>query len=288
MRITHSAPQFLVIAAGFALLAPLSVAQSTATPAIIDRVQSQVLAFMSDLANLLCRETVVQEKYLPNGHMQAIDRSEYDYFVMLEGDPADLQLTESRTETSAMPHRIAPLLVTSGFSTLLLVFHPYYQNSFEFDVGSAEVQSGQVIVPIRFKHVTGQKSPAVLASGDRDYPLELQGTAWVDEQTGQIIKIQAALAHDMSDIGLKSMNVQVQYETSDRGKDLKPLVLPAKATVDVQTPHHHWHNAHFFSHYRMFSTSAVQDPNVILRPSHSANTTAAPPQTTPDQPNGSH
>jgi hypothetical protein len=90
----------------------------------------------------------------------------------------------------------------------------------------------------------------------------LSGTAWLDKQSGQVEKIDAFLLHDMSDIGLRSMSVRVQYKSFDLGKSIGSMLLPAVAVVDVTTPRQHWRNTHTFDDYRTFSTEAEQDPNV--------------------------
>jgi hypothetical protein len=49
--------------------------------------------------------------------------------------------------------RNIPLLVTNGFSSLLLIFHPYYSASFQFaDLGEESVE-GRAYFKVHFEHV---------------------------------------------------------------------------------------------------------------------------------------
>jgi hypothetical protein len=184
---------------------------------------------------------------------------------MMEGGGDDFQLNESRLETKAAPHKQLPMLVTNGFSTLLLVFHPYYSGAFEFEPGPEETVDGVQALTVHFKHIRGQRSLAALSLRNREFPLELKGTAWLDKNTGQVLKMESTLIDDMSDIGLRSLNVNVDYRYIQLGKNAAALTLPVLATVEVTTPRQHWRNTHRFSDYKIFGAEAEQDPNVKIK-----------------------
>lgn len=251
-------------------LAPLAViAEPASTPAAVDQAQRQITAYLDKLADLHCTETVTQQKLAGNGHVEATVRARYDYLIMMSGTGDQFQLNESRVDSSSAPGKQPrlPMLVTNGAATVLLVFHPYYRNSFTFDEGNQEVVNGRPAISIHFAHIAGRRTPAALALRGREYPLELQGTAWLDTQSGEVLKVEANLLNDMSDVGLKSLQIHVDYKPGSPDKDIGQLTLPALAVVDVTTPRQHWRNTHVFDRYRGFSTDAEQDPNVKVRPS---------------------
>src|ERR1700738_2930759 len=214
--------------------------------------QKQVVKYISQLSNLHCKEMVTQEKLSPSGHVQTTERSIYDYLVMMEGPGDDFQLNESRLETKGGGHKALPMLVTNGFSTLLLVFHPYYSSAFEFEPGPDEVVNGTPAMTVHFKHIRGRRTLAALALRSREFPLELQGTAWLDKKTGQVLKMESTLIDDMTDIGLRSLNVHVEYSQVHLGGTAGVMTLPMLATVEVTTPKQHWRNAHAFTDYKVF------------------------------------
>jgi hypothetical protein len=227
-----------------------------------DIAQRQVTAYLAKLADLHCNESVTQEKLAGNGHVEASERAKYDYLIMINGNGNDFELNESRIESSVSHHKALPMLVTNGFSTILLVFHPYYRDSFQFTTGADETVSGRPAIPIHFSHINGRRSPAALALRGREFPLELEGTAWLDKQTGEVVKMDAALQHDMKDVGLRSLSIHVEYKPTSLGRNTNPMTLPTMAVVDVKTPRQHWRNTHVFDSYKSFSTDAEPDPNV--------------------------
>jgi hypothetical protein len=246
------------------------------------QAQKQVVKYISELANLHCKEMVTQEKLSSSGHVQTTERSTYDYLVMMEGNGDDFQLNESRLETKAGSHKSLPMLVTNGFSTLLLVFHPYYSGAFEFEKGPEETVNGTPAVTVHFKHIHGQRTLAALALRNREFPLELQGTAWLDKKTGQVLKMESTLIDDMSDIGLRSLNVHVDYRQIHLAGTAGNMTLPVLATVEVATSRQHWRNTHAFTDYKVFGAQAEQDPNVKVKDDKKDETNpVAPPAAHP-------
>lgn len=174
------------------------------------------------------------------------------------------------------------MLVTNGVATLLVVFHPYYRDGFTFELGSEEMVNGKPAIPVHFTHITGRRTPAALALRGREYPLELQGTAWLDKQSGQVIRVEANLLHDMSDVGLRSLHIQVDYTSAMLGKT--QATFPEMAVVDVTTPRQHWRNKHVFDNYRWFSTNTDQDPTVKVHTDNTNVNGAAGSKTNPSGP----
>lgn len=272
----------ILIASILIALPVSSAAQSQATNAAVDLAQQQITTYLEKLADFHCTESVTQQKLSPNGHVEATERAKYDYLIMMNGNGDEFELNESRIASPGAESKQTqlPMLVTNGVATVLLVFHPYYRNSFTFDAGAEEVVGGRPAIPIHFAHIAGRRTPAALALRGREYPLELEGTAWIDRQSGEIERVEATLQHDMSDVGLRSLNIKVEYKPSAPDKNVGILDLPALAVVDVETPRQHWRNTHVFDNYRGFSTDAEQDPNVKV---HATNDPAPDrhPDTTP-------
>src|SRR5450631_729425 len=264
----------------FLSLPALFMGESVPTAAAIDQAQRQITAYLDKLADLHCTESVTQEKLAGNGHVEATGRAKYDYLIMMNGSGDDFQLNESRLEApnahTKQPQ--LPMLVTNGVATVLLVFHPYYRDGFTFEADNEEVVNGSTVTPVHFTHIAGRRTPAALALRGREYPLELQGTAWIDKQSGEVVKVEASLLHDMSDVGLRSLQIHVEYKAAKPSKDEAPLTLPALAVVDVTTPRQHWRNTHVFDNYKSFATGAEQDPNYKIHPENPTpdGTDAAP------------
>lgn len=228
--------------------------------ALLDRTSAQVSAFLNLISEVNCTERVTQEKFAPNGKVQEKEDSTYDYLILLSNAGGQLSLVESRLapggESSTEKHRSrSPLLITNGFATLFLLFHPYYAGGFEFTLVGEETLAGRPLAKVHFQHIRGTRSPAALAVRSREYPLELSGTAWIEPQTGVIVKISAGVQDAMEDVGLRSLQSEVEYAPVTFHNSPQSYWLPAQATVDVVTRRQHWRNTHRFSAYKRFSVN---------------------------------
>ena len=244
-------------------ISSLASGQSVVPVNLVDQAQKQVVAYVAKLADLHCTEDVVQEKLKPNGGTELSSKSEYDYFLYMQGNSYDFQLSESRLEIGTQKPARLPLLLSNGFSTMLLVFHPYYRSAFEFTAGPQESIEGRSVIPVHFAHIRGARTPAALALRGREFPLELEGTAWLDASSGQVVRMDAGLEHEMTDVGMKALRIRVDYMPSPKVSD--HFMVPAKAVVELKTPRQHWRNIHTFHNYKLFSTEANQDPDVKVK-----------------------
>ena len=255
--------KYCKVAMSFALAASalLAAGQRSSAPDPLGLAQKQIARYLAKLADLHCSEIVTQQKLNAKGHVDETERSQFDYLIMMNGTSDEFQLNESRIEPTDAKHKSisAPMLTTNGISTVLLVFHPYYSDAFSFVTGPEEMVENKATIPIHFAHIAGRRTPAALALRGREFPLEFQGTAWLDKASGEVIQVDASLMHDMSDVGLRSMEIHVEYKPESLGKET--WTLPAKAVIDVTTPRQHWRNTHIFESYKSFSTDAEQDPH---------------------------
>jgi hypothetical protein len=243
------------------LAASCATAETNSLEEMIGRANDQVAKFVEKFSDVKCTEHVTQEKFKADGKVELKKESTYDYLVILTNAGGEISLDESRLavhEQKKDQKKGVSMLVSNGFATLFLVFHPYYSSGFEFtDLGEDEV-AGHKFHKVQFKHISGMRSPAALSLRGREYPLDLAGVAWIDPATGIIGKIDAGLATSMEDIGLKSMRSEVQFQPVPFKNAKDVYWFPAQASVEVETPRQHWRNTHNFTDYKQFSVSTEE------------------------------
>jgi len=238
----------------------IEVVNSAAAPDdLLTRTGQQVSRFLDEFSQLKCTEEVTQIKLVKKLTKESIEYREqqtFDYLLLAQGSGEDLVIQESRLQQRASEHKKqVPLLVTNGFATLSLVFHPYYQPAFAFSPPENEVMNGRKLAKIRFVHLKGKQSPTVLLLRGREYPLELRGTAWIDPSTATIVRLEAELQDDMTDVGLHAFNSELVYAPVHfRGTSAVPW-LPSVATIELETAKQRWRNIHRFTNYQQFSVS---------------------------------
>jgi hypothetical protein len=238
-------------------------AQTDSLEKVLDRTSLRVTEFLDQFSNVKCTEQVTQEKFQPNGKVELEQQFTYDYLVILTNAGGDLSLNESRLavkEAKVNRRQAVSMLLSNGFATLFLVFHPYYINGFEFtDAGSGPLD-GHAARKIHFQHIPNTRSVAALALRGREYPLELSGNAWVDPQNGDILRIEAGIGSTLEDVGMKTLRSSVRFAPTafSKEKDQPVYWFPSEAVVEVETPKQHWRNTHRFQTYKQFAVTTEE------------------------------
>lgn len=221
---------------------------------VLSLASKHVEDFVDQFSAVKCTERVSQSKLGNNGRVVFQTESVFDYLAMLQAADGELTVNESRLQQSqTTPRGNASLLVSNGFSTLLMIFHPYYRSSFQFELLPEMTVDGKLRKRIAFHHISGAPSPSVLLLRGREFPLDLKGEAWIDAESGAIVRITAALEAPLEDLGLRSFNSEVHYAPIGFTGMSGAFWLPLTATIEVQTPRQHWRNVHQFIDYQRFS-----------------------------------
>jgi len=245
----------------FPLLTLPALAGTTALDDLLARANDQVAKFVDQFSDVKCTEHVEQQRLRPDGKVELKEESTFDYLVILTNAAGEITLDESRLpvkEEKKDQKKHVSMLVSNGFATLFLVFHPYYSTGFRFtDLGEDSI-NGHSFHKIHFEHIPGMRSPAALALRGREYPLELAGIAWIDPKTGIIGRIQSTLNEGMEDIGLRSLHTEVQFAPVPFTGVPEVSWFPVEASIEVESPRQHWRNIHRFTDYKKFSVSTEE------------------------------
>jgi len=226
---------------------------------LLARASQQVTTFLDQFSDVKCTEYVTQLKLGKDDKVEAKQESTFDYLVILTNAGGQFNFSESRLAEHSGKHvKNLPLLVTNGFATLFLVFHPYYEGSFQFSQQEDDFIAGKRYVRVRFEHIKGTRSPTALVLRGREYPLELAGTAWIDPATGIVARIVAGLDSGLDDVGLRLLRSEVEYAPVPLREVKQTYWFPSVATIEVETPKQHWRNTHRFTDYKQFSVSTEE------------------------------
>ena len=156
------------------------------------RARKTVEKYFEQAANVVCTENVTQALVGKNGKANYREESVFDYQLQSNANSGSLKLVESRdTRKAAFRDSARTLLITNGFTSMLLIIHPAYETSYTFEPAGEESIDGVTFAKINFKAVPGASSPAALQLRGQSYPIPLSGTIWIEQQTGgRIIDVE--------------------------------------------------------------------------------------------------
>lgn len=217
------------------------------------RARKTVEKYFQQAANVVCTENVTQAVVGKNGKAEYREESVFDYQLQANTNSGSLKLVESRdTRKAAFRDSARTLLITNGFTSMLLIIHPAYESSYTFEPAGEETIDGATFAKINFKPVPGASSPAAFQLRGQSYPIPLAGTIWIEEQTGAVAKLIASVDNSLNDLGLQGMRSEIHYATVHFHDPEESYWMPISAVIDVETPRRHWRNIHRFAGYKRF------------------------------------
>lgn len=257
-------PQYFPLTRAWIVLLVAALICASATPAsaaqkaddlaaLLPKTRAQVEQFAEQFSFLRYDDDVVQAKLKSNNKIAYQQEVVYDSLLRMSFDEGELRVNEQRL-IAKPPRKVEtrPLLDTYGFSTLEMIFHPYYESSFQFSDVGTDVQQGRTLEKIAFQHVPNTSSPILYQTLGPDRPLDTSGTAWVDAATGGIYRIDVTIDVGLNDVGIKAIEISVAFQPVILQEQTEPELLPVTATIDLETPRQHWRNVHRFSDYRKY------------------------------------
>ena len=104
---------------------------------ILERTAGRTSAFVDQFSDVKCTEQVRQEKLGKDNKVELKEESTYDYLVIMSNTGGELNLSESRipVHEAKKDRKNTSMLLSNGFATLFLVFHPIYAGAFKFTLG---------------------------------------------------------------------------------------------------------------------------------------------------------
>jgi hypothetical protein len=243
---------------------PVTAAVSPAMDALL-RARKTVDKYFQQAANVVCTENVTQAMVGKNGKANYREESVFDYQLQANTNSGSLKLVESRdTRKAAFRDSARTLLITNGFTSMLLIIHPSYESSYTFEPAGEETVDGVDFAKVNFRPIPGASSPAAFQLRGQSYPMPLSGTIWIEKQTGAVSKLIASVDTSLSDLGLQGMRSEIHYATVHFHDPEESYWMPISAVIDVETPRQHWRNIHRFAGYKRFrATIQVEEAEKI-------------------------
>ena len=221
------------------------------------RARMSVAKLFEHSADMNCTESVNQTILDNEGRMAYQEHSIFNYRLQTDTVGKSLKFIEAREKVEAPfhdPNRT--VLITDGFGNLLLILHPEYQASYTFEADRDEAVAGVSTLKLNFKAIPGSASPVMLQVRGQNYSVELDGTVWIEPQSGNVVKLTAFTSSNMEELGVRSMRSEVEYQPAELHSPEESYWMPASAVIDVETAHRHWRNIHRFTAYKRFQPMA--------------------------------
>ena len=143
-----------------------------------------------------------------------------------------------------------------GFATIWLNFLPSHIHDAQFRyLGEQMIGKRQTYVMAFAQDPEKMALQPVINYPAGQCKTPLQGVAWIDQTTFQIVRIQTDLRYSLPDIQLSQLRSVLTYESVKiKGLELS-LWLPRSAETTVQSSYRTVMESHHYSNYRLFKAT---------------------------------
>jgi VWFA-related protein len=229
---------------------------------ILQKVGANVAILFDSFPNVTSRERVLEERLEFGSHHDQMFQ-EFRYLALVSPDTKQVGFKEYRTDFGARLVQPTGLesgyLITKGFASIPLYFHPSSQPDSKFRYLGQEVIDKRATYVVAFAQtLSARQKVRIVANNGRSVSLLVQGLAWIDPASDQIIRMQTDLLAPAPEIKFDSQTTRIKL-VEVRFKSLASgFWLPREVEVETSCNGVIYRNTHYYSEYKQFSVEVQE------------------------------
>jgi hypothetical protein len=228
---------------------------------LLNKTGERVQEFLRDFAGTSSKELVLMQLLGYTGNIARSESREFSYMMFYHPGDSRLFLEEYRTDKQNRPiahDAVQGYFVTSGYLGFSLNFHPKYQQDLRFRyLGQQTSDSRAHIIAFAQKPDTKDLMIAYTdTTSGRVVKLPVQGIAWIDPGTFQIVRIKVNLQPAYNQSSLTEQITDIQFGDAHFKDVEKHLWLPREVVVITISANCIFRNYHRYSDFKLFAVNS--------------------------------
>lgn len=229
---------------------------------VLEASGDRVKQLVDNITKFAAIEDMVHEQLDKTGNPVSKETRKFNYVASItEEQPGFLETNEYRD----LRYGIADLpdhIVTTGFVTLALIFHPDMRDNFQMSCEGLGQWHGQPAWLMYFKQRDDRPNRfADYVIGTDRYPMKLKGRAWITTSNLQIVRVESDLAGPLPQLAVQHQIVE--YGPVHFKSDKVDLWLPQNVDIFLEFNKHRYHRRHSFDHYMLFAVNSEDKAHSI-------------------------
>jgi hypothetical protein len=232
-------------------------------PMVLERVGQTAARMFRDFPQIACDEEIYSEAH---GEMHNLRKDHKFRYIVIPRTVGDLPgFTEYRTDFRGRPTdasgTIDAVLITSNYASTWLYLSPADQRGSLFrHFGIQTIRKRECHV-VGFAQVPERACRAGIVNiGDKSAVVLVQGLAWIDSQSFEVLRIQIWLLAPRTDIGLNYQASTVDFYPQQPSGAERTLWLPRDVKVVIYYRGILARNTHHYSNFKLFRVESTIKP----------------------------
>jgi len=230
---------------------------------ILSAVGKTVAESFANFPNTSSLEHIHQEKLQRKQKVPTKLDQRFRYLCFTPAQEWGPGFNEYRTDLAgkeATPEGLGEgFMLTSGFASAALVFHPMYQSQSDFRYLGRQKVNGRDTYLVAFAQQPAKaRFNGTFKSGTISMATFTQGLAWVDAQSYQITHLRTDLLKPLQELNLERETTEIAYGEVHFNSLTAGFWVPRQVTVTVDWNGKHLRNEHQYSEFQLFQVQATE------------------------------
>jgi Tfp pilus assembly protein PilF len=230
---------------------------------LLDGVGAKIEELLNDFPNTSSLEMIQQEKLANKGGGGDKQNQKFRYLCLVPHEkwgPGFIEYRADLNGTAAAPKGLSEgFMLTQGFNSTVLFFHPSYRGESTFHYLGRQNVSGRSAQVIAFAQIPGKAHlTGTFRKNQTSVTTLYQGLAWFDAATYQIVRIHTELLSPLPEIRLDKEDMDVDFHEVHFNSLNKAVWLPEDVTVTLDWNGKRLRNRHAYSDFRIFGVDATE------------------------------
>jgi hypothetical protein len=231
-------------------------------PMVLERVGQTVTLLLHDFPEIACDEEVFSEVFPDQRYGRLTKLAKFRYIAIPRpmGDFPGFE--EYRTDPKGNPldaGRLSdPVLITSKYTSTILYLSPTDQQGSRFQHFGTQPMRGRKCHVVGFAQEPEKaRRVGTFRVEDKSIVLLVQGLAWIDTDTFQVLRILTWLLAPRTDIGLGVHDSTVDFYPVRPSGFGRVLWLPRDVEVVTSFRGRWFKNTHHYSNFKLFRVTST-------------------------------
>jgi len=232
-------------------------------PNILDAVGKTVSDLFANLPNICSLEDVHQERLSRTGKIASAQDYRYRYLLTTPdqrwGPGIDEFRADLRGKETSQLGSSDTYMLTSGFVSAPLVFHPAYQSGSTFRLLGLQKLNGRNTFLIAYAQEPGKtRIYGSFQQGKNISVTYSQGMAWIDSENYQIVRLTTDLLRPASLVRLEKETTEIDFNEVHFKKQPRSFWLPNSVMVTLDWNGRVLRNRHAYSDFLVSNVDSSQ------------------------------
>jgi len=238
---------------------------------VLKKVGEGVESFFKNFPNTVSLEQVHQERLGKDGKVARALDQDFRYLLLAPTDKWGLEIEEHRATAqganAALHGSDQGLMLTAGFASVSLLFHPAYQDGAGFRYLGRQSLDGKDLHVIAFaQNPQRARTEESFSTDEGSALILLQGLAWIDPTNFQIVRLRTDLLAPQSKVRLQRQTTEIHFKEVSFKEVATAFWLPQEVSVTVDWRGRIYRNWHRYSDFKLFNVETKEERKALSLP----------------------